>query len=668
LLRPLPYRDPQRLVWVTEIWHKDHDNALVPNPDYTNWDMQAHSFEEMAAYDGGEQSNLTGAGQPERIATVGVTANFFRMLGVEPFLGRAFLPQEALPNGPPLVILSYDLWQRRFGLAPNILQKAVTLDSQRFTVIGVMPPSFQFPDQELKPQLFIPFQLSPRVDWNADWLSDTYVVARLRKNVSREQAAAELQTINERDFAQVSPPFVRMGRRNVQVQVLALQRKLAGDVRPALLMLLGAVGVVLLLACVNVANLQMARTAARQQEFTVRAAIGAGRGRLVRQLFTENAVLAFLGGFMGLSLGVAGVRLLQLLVPPSLAQLGSISLDLTVLAFTIVVTALVSIVSGVLPALAMSKPDINEALKHSGLRVAGAQSGDKLRKLLASAELALALVLLASCGLLLRSFILLSNVDPGFDSHQVLTARLKFPEAKYPKPEQQQGFLKELLYRLKGLPEVESVGLANALPLGGYAGEWAVRFEGEAPLPPGAAPSVPALSVSPDYFRTMRIGLLAGRFFDERDGINNDLPIIINRSFAHRFFPNQDPLGKRVRVGGVTWPWHTVIGVVADVRHVSLDRDADTQFYRPYAAPANDPTATVQALQTITLTVRCKTSPLGLAGALRQQVGKLDPDLPIFDIATMDQRLATELAGPRFNTTLLGVFAGFALLLAIVGI
>jgi len=668
LLRPLPYRHPDRLVWVTEIWHKDHDNALVPNPDYTSWKMQAHSFEEMAAYDGGEQFNLTGAGQPERIETAGVTANFFRTLGVEPFQGRDFRPQEALPGGPPVVILSYELWQSRFGLDPDILQKAITLDNQRFSVVGVMPSSFRFPDPDLKPQLFIPFQLAPGVDWNAAWLTDTYVVARLRKGVSRGQAAAELQTINERDFAQVSPVFVRLGRRNVQVQVLALQRKLAGDVRPALLVLLGAVGFVLLIACVNVANLQLARTAARQQEFAVRAAIGAGRARLVRQLVTESAVLAFLGGVLGLGVGIAGIRLLRGLAPPSLSQLVSINLDLRVLAFTAALTALVSIVSGVLPALAISKPDINEALKHSGLRMAGGRGGQTMRKLLAGTELALALVLLAGSGLLLRSFVLLSRVDPGFDPHRVLTARIKLPEAKYSKPEQQRAFLEQLLQRLRGLPGVESVGLANALPLGGYAGEWAMRFEGEAPLPPGAAPSVPVTSVSSDYFRAMHIGLVAGRFFDESDGTNNVLPVIINRSFARRFFPNQDPLGKRVRVGGLTWPWHSIVGVVADVRHVGLDREAEAQLYRPYAAPPNDPTLTVQTMETTILMLRCKNSPLSLAAVLRRQIAEIDSDLPVFDTATMDQRLANALAAPRFNTTVLGIFAGCALLLAMVGI
>lgn len=668
LLRPLPYRDPNRLMWVTEIWHKDHDNALVPNPDYTNWSLQAHSFEQMAAYDGGEQFNFTGAGQPARIEAAGVTANFFRTLGVEPFRGRAFRTQEALPDGPPVAILSYELWQSRFGLDPDILQKAITLDNQKFSVVGIMPPGFRFPDPDLKPQLFLPFQLLPRVDWNASWLTDTYVIARLRNGVSPQHAAAELQTINQRDMAQVSPVFMRLGRRNVQVRVLALQRQLSGDVRPALLVLLGAVGFVLLIACVNVANLQLARASARQQEFAVRAAIGAGRARLMRQLLTETAVLAFFGGCLGLAVGMAGVRLLRGLAPANLAQLGSITLDLRVLAFTVVVTALVSIIPAVLPALAVSKPDINEGLKHTGTRITGTLGGQHVRKLLVSAELALALILLAGAGLLLRSFVLLASVDPGFDPHRLLTARLKLPQAKYSKPQQQQAFLRQLLQKLSALPGVDAAGLANALPLNGYAGEWAVRFEGQAPLPAGAAPSVPVTSVSPAYFRAMRIPLLEGRFFDDRDAANAGLPLIVNQSFARRFFPGQNPLGKRVRVGGPTWPWHSIVGVVADVRHVSLDREPDPQLYRPYEAPADDPTGSQQALETIILTLRCKTSPLALAAALRRQVAELDPDLPAFDLATMDQRLATALAAPRFNTMLLGIFAGLALLLAIVGI
>ena len=668
LLRPLPYHDPSRLVWITQIWHKEHNNGLIPNPDYTNWSLQAHVFEEIAAYDGGEELNLTGAGRAERIRSVGVSANFFHMLGVEPARGRAFSRQETFPEGPAVVMLSNALWQSRFAGDAGILGKAIRLDDKSYTVVGVMPAGFRFPDEDLQPQLFIPFQLPPYVDWNAKWLSDTYVIARLRKGVSLEEARAELQNINDRDFAQVSPPFVQMGRRTVQVQVQSLHTKLAGNLRPALLVLFAAVGFVLLIVCANLANLQLVRTAARQQEFAVRAAIGAGRARLVRQVLTEGALLAVAGALVGLAAAAGGIRLLRWFAPQDLARIGAMAMDPVVLAFTLGLTCLATILFGMLPALGISKFDLQETLKYTGLRLAGARNGDRLRKLLAAAEVALALVLLVGSGLLLRSFVLLSSVDPGFNPHHLLTAHINLPESKYATREQQRAFLQHLLQKLRALPGVKAAGVANALPLGGYAGESAVRFEGEAPLPPGAAPSVPITSVSPDYFRSLGIPLIAGRVFREDDGTHADLPVIINQSFARRFFPNQDALGKRVRVGAPNWPWRSIIGIVGDVRHLGLNHESEPQLYLPYAAAAGDPLAANQSLLAVVVTVRSQTSPLGLARPLRRQVAEADSDLPVFDVATMDQRLADSLAAPRFNTSVLTIFAGVALLLALVGI
>jgi putative ABC transport system permease protein len=668
MLRPLPYRDPNRLVWITEIWHKEKDNAFIPSPDYTNWSAQARSFTEIAAYDGGFEANLTGAGEPQRILVVGVTANFFHLLGIGPVRGRTFLPQEVLPDSPSVAILSYDLWQHRFGLDPNILGKPITLDSESVTVVGVMPPGFRFPDQDVKPQCYMPLRLPARVDWYANGLEVTFVVGRLQPRVTAGQARAELADINSRDFAEVSPPFVRMGRATVRVQVMNLQTKLVGDVRPALLVLLAAVGFVLLIACVNVANLQLVRNTVRQQEFAVRAAVGAGRARLIKQLFTEGAVLAVLGGPLGLLVAAGGVRLLRRFAPENVAQLGHLSFDRSMLLFTLGATCIIAILFGMLPALAASGPDLQRALKNAGLRPAGAPGGQRLRMLLATAELALALVLLVGSGLLLRSFVLLSNVDPGLDPHNVLTARLQLSEEKYSTPEQQWTFYEQVLESVRALPGVESVGAADVLPLNGFAGGAAVRFEGQPSPPPGAAPSAHDTTVSPDYFRVMRVPLVAGRFLDQHDGRHNDFPIIVNQSFAWRFFSHQDPIGKRVRVGAPDWPWRTIVGVVGDIKQLGVSRPSEPEMYRPYTSPPGDPLVSQAGSFATTIVIRSRNNPLTLASAVREQVGRLDPNLPVFDIATMDQRLANSLVAPRFNAGLLGIFAALALLLAVVGI
>jgi putative ABC transport system permease protein len=668
MIRPLPYRDPSRLVWITEIWHKEKDNAVVPSPDYFNWSAQARSFSEIAAYDGGFESNLTGAGEPQRIPVVGVTANFFHLLGITPVLGRTFLPQEVLPDSPSVAILSYDLWQHRFGLDPNILGKSITLDSESVTVVGVMPPGFRFPDQDVKPQCYMPLQLPPRVDWYANSLEVTFVVGRLRQRVTAAQAQAELADINRRDFAEVSPAFVRMGRAAVRVQAVNLQTKLGGNVRPALLVLMAAVGFVLLIACVNVANLQLVRNTVRQQEFAVRAAIGAGRSRLIQQLLTEGAVQAVLGGALGLLVAAGGVRLLRRFAPENVAQLGHLSFDRSVLLFTLGATCIITILFGMLPALATSGPDLQLALKNAGLRPAGAPGRQRLHMLLATAELALALVLLVGSGLLLRSFVLLSNVDPGFDPHNVLTARLQLPEAKYSTLEQQWTLYEQVLESVRALPGVESAGAANVLPLNGFAGAAGVRFEGQPSPPPGAAPAVHDATVSPDYFRVMRVPLVAGRFFDQHDGTHNDFPVIINQSFAWRFFSHEDPVGKRVRLGAPDWPWRTIVGVVGDIKQLGVSRPSEAEMYRPYTTPSGDPLVSHENSFATTIVIRSRKNPLTLASAVREQVTRLDPNLPVFDIATMDQRLANSLVAPRFNAGLLGIFAALALLLAVVGI
>lgn len=657
LLRPLPYSDPSRLVWVTEVWPKQHGSASVPSPDYANWGSHARVFAAMAAYDVGNQINLTGSGEPERIEGAVVTSSFFKLLGIQPVLGRGFLPEEDLPDGRPVVILSHDLWQRRFSGDLNIVGKSITLDSERYAVVGVLPRNFRFPHENAQPDCITPFDLPLTVDWYAKAVADTKVLARLRPGVSLEQARADLTAINDLGASQVSPGFSRM-RVGMQVRAIPLQQKLVGDVRPAILVLMGAVDFVLLIACANIANLQLARTANRQREFAVRSAIGAGRVRLVRQLLTEGLLLSSVGGTAGLFVATTGIRILALYAPDNIVDVGQIWIDKWVLGFTLILTCVTGVLFGMAPALGISKLDLNETLKGARSRIEPGYGRGVLRKLLVVVELALALVLLVGSGLLVRSFVRLASVKLGFDPINVLTARVTLPEAKYSTPEQRRAFFEEILRRLEGTPGTQHVSLSSALPSDeNYTA--GIRIEGEPSPPPGGAPWVPAGSINPDYFRTMGIPLLAGRFFDKRDGTQLALPVIVNQRFARRFFPDTDPVGRRIRIGAQDGPWHSIVGVVQDVKQFGLNFEVEAEVYRPYLENTRSD---------MTIAIRTSADPVKFAAVVRDRVASIDSDQPIYDVATMEQRLSDSLATQRFNTVLLGIFAAMALLLATVGI
>ncbi len=594
LVRPLPYRDPGKLVWVDEYWPRMNDN-MVPNPDYTNWNLHNHHFEEMAAYDGGSQVNLTGAGEPERIESVSVTANLLHVLGVKPSLGRSFLTEEAQLGGRRVALLSYGLWKRKFRGDPNISGKAVTLNKESYPVIGVMPPDFRFPDRRANPQILLAFQLPPKVDWTAKSLALTQVIGRVKPGVTLAQANAELAALSQQTNADIPAMFIHM-RDGLQVHVTGLHEKLVGDVRPTLLILLAAVAFVLLIGCVNIANVQLARTASRQKELAVRAAIGAGRGRLLRQLLTEGALIAASGGVAGLLVAAGGVRLLRAYAPTSFLQIGPITIDTWVLFFAFGITCLTAMVFGTVPALRASKPDVIANLKEGRVVSEGGYGQHRLRSVLVISQLALAVVVLVASGLLIRSFLRLSNVDPGFDSNNLLTVSTALPETKYVAPAQRRAFFEEVLQRVSKLPGVRSVALTSSLPL---------------------------------------------------------------KVFAQRFFPNDDPIGKRIRFGPTESPWSTIVGVVGNVRHTGPDREAEPQVYVPYAG--NPPS-------TAMLAVRTDSDPRNLAAVVRDQVTAVDTEQPVFGVSTMEQRVLDSLSGPRFNTTLLGFFGFVALVLAVGGV
>ncbi len=657
LLRPLPYHDPGKLVWVDEYWPRMNDN-MVPNPDFTNWNLHNHNFEEMAAYNGGSQVNLTGTGEPERIESVSVTANFLPVLGVQPSLGRNFLAEEVQMGGRRVALISNGLWKNKFGGEPNIAGKAVTLDKESYTVIGVMPPDFRFPDQRVKPQIFLAFQLPPNVDWTSKSLALTRVIGRVKPGVTLAQANAEVAALSQQTNADIPAVFIHM-REGLQVHTTGLHERLVGNVRPALLILLAAVAFVLLIGCVNIANLQLARTTSRQRELAVRAAIGASRARLLRQLLTEGALIAATGGVAGLLIAPVGVRLLRAYAPASFLQIGPITIDKWVLFFAFGVTCLTALVFGTAPALRASKPDVNANLKGGRVVTERGYSQNRLRSVLVTSELAMAVVVLVASGLLIRSFVRLSNVDAGFDSHNLLTLSMTLPEAKYSTPAKRRAFFMEVLQRVSELPGVRSVALSSSLPLTNYAQTASFAIEGEPGKPAGTRPVTPVEHVNPGYFGTLRISLLEGRVFEDRDSRPETHVVILNKVFTKRFFPNDDPIGKRIRLGPPESPWTTIVGVVGNVGHAGPDHEAEPQVYVPYS---EDPPSTAM------LAVRTDSDPRNLAGVVREQVTTLDPEQPVFGVSTMEQRVSDSLSGARFNTTLLGFFGFAALVLAVVGV
>jgi putative ABC transport system permease protein len=664
LLQKLPYRDPGRLVWVEEYAPRMND-AATPNPAYTNWALNNHTFETMAALGGGAPMNLTKAGVPEQVDSGLITPNLLEMLGVPPALGRPFTTDEGLPGGPNAVILTDGLWRRKFGADPNIVGKGVVLNDQSYTVVGVMPPEFRFPQRGFKPELLAAFQLPPKVDWSSMRMQLTQTIGRLKPGVAMEEAQADLAELSKRSTAAM-PAGVAHMRADLQIHTTRLHDKLVGDVRPTLLMLLAAVGGVLLIACVNIANLQLARTANRQKELAVRAAIGASRLRLMRQLLTEGALIAFLGGALGWAIAAAGVRLLQAYAPQNFLQAQNISMDRWVLLFLLGTTCATVALFGAIPSLRASKPDVDTRLK-DGRDTASSSSGQRrLRSMLAVCELALAVVLVAASGLLLRSFVLLSNVDPGFDARNVLTVSVMLP-MKYKDAIKRNAFYDEVLRKLRALPGARSAGLTTSLPLTNFTMMRTFSVEGQPNKLTEQMPPVVVEDVGLGYLETLRVPLLAGRVFEELDSKSETHKVIVNQAFVQKYLggDTQTAVGKRLRFGGAPGgpplPWETIVGVVASVRHAKLDHEADPELY-----VANGHGGLPETLAGIAL--RSDGDPRNLEGAVRDAVQEVDPEQPIFDVKTLEARIADAASGTRFNATLLGFFGIVALALAAVGV
>ena len=655
ILRPLPYPDAERLVWVEEVSKKTNTNQPAWGAHFLDWQEHGQTLEGIAAIDGGTQT-LTGAGEPERVASGKISASFLPLLGVQPLPpGRNFSAAEDAPGGEPVALLSHGLWQRRYGGDQDIVGKTITLNDANYTVIGVLPADCRFFNHF---DVCVPLALDPVAQLAGQTRYYGTTVARLKPGVSLEQASAEMDTLLQRYETTRPEGKTRIESRT---RLVPLQEHLLGDTRRPLLVLLGAVALVLLIACANVANLLLARAVTRQKELAIRAALGAGRLRLARQMLTECLLLATAGGAAGLLLAYWLSSLLGSLNSTAtigqMARLAAITIDWRVLGFSFLVTLVTGLLCGLLPALQLSRPDLNVSLKEGG-RGGGFHSRGWRSALMVS-EVALAIVLLVGAGLLIRSFVKLLEVDPGYRAESLLTARLALPP-RYSEKSQQVQFYEQILQRLGSLPGVASVGATSHLPLTRYNLGGGLRVEGR-PLQEGEnPPSAPIAAVSHDYFRTMGISLRAGRLFNDGDTQDRPGVAVLSETLARRLFPNEDPVGKRLLnvVGGSGAEVTTIIGVVSDIRHQGLDQEIEQAVYLSYR----------QLPRGMSLVLRSTVEPSSLATALRAAVHEIDPALPVYEVMTMDERLSNSVAARRFNLLLLGVFAALALLLAGIGV
>lgn len=655
LLEPLPYRNPQRLVMlqITE----PGSASLVPvasGPDFEDWEKQNHAFEEMAA---GFVANkaLTGRSEPLQLSGFEVSPQIFQLLGIPSLMGRTFTQDETQSGHNQVVILSYGLWQRAFGGDKGIVGKTITLGGDVYDVVGVMPRSLKFPDLwwGTKAEFWIPLNLEQPA-WRRSrgdrWL---WVLARMKKGVTLAQAQADMATISRN--LQHQYPREDTG---VNTQVLGLRGQLTKQVRPTLLVLFAAVGFLLLIACVNIANLLLAKAVAREREIAIRLAVGSGRIRLIRQLITESILLFLLGGLAGLLVGWGALRILLYAAPEGyIPGIMHVRLGGWVFAFTFGVALLTGLLAGLVPAIQSSKPDLQGVLKEGARTAAAARRNS--RGILTVAEIALALVMLIGAGLTIKSLVRLTGVDPGFDPHDVLKAILALPLARYKTDREALTFYEQLLDRLRALPGVESASATAYLPLQGNP-RTSVYIEGQ-PLPKNmwSSSEVAWCSVMPDYFRTMRIPLLKGRDFTLQDTPKSPQVAIINKTMARLFWPNQNPIGKRFARDYRKPAWITVVGIAGDVKESGLAEATSPEAYFPEAQTANLWMAVV---------IRTSLPPLGEASALRHVVRSLDPELPVSGVETLSQIVSRSSQQQRFVTLLLGLFAATALVLALMGI
>jgi putative ABC transport system permease protein len=652
LLRPLPFRQPERLVAVWEHNLKQGQRSgAVGGANFTDWQDQNQVFDSLAAYFNWNY-NLTGGDDPQRLRAVVVSGEFFQTLGVEAELGRVVTPADDQEGSDNVVVLSHALWQSRFGASPQIIGQQVILNGRSHTVIGVMSAAFEFPDDRI--DMWRPMAMSAEQRQNraGKWLK---VVGRLKPGVSIEQASAGMSAVAQQLEQQYPASNAGWG-----VNLVPLHEEIVGEVT-FLFILLGAVGFVLLIACANMANLLLARASSRQKEMAVRAALGASRGRLMGQFLAESVLLAVMGGVLGLLLAWWGHDALLAFSPSDIPRLKEAGIDGRVLGFTLLLSLLTTLLFGLAPAWQASKPDLNEALKEEG-RGASGNAGRRLRRLLVIAEVAVSVVLLVGAGLMLKSFIQLQRVQAGFDPRNLLTLEISLPPSKYSQNQQQIAFFQQAVERIKTLPGVEAVGAVQDLPLRFNTNSFPIAIEGRPAAQAAQRPLAVYRAVTDDYFRALGIPLLTGRAFTAEDHENSTPVIVINQTMARRFWPDQDPLGQRLRFGEPTDPVYTIVGVVGDIKHMGLNADEGPVIYQAHAQKR------FAWLRWMTVVVRAQAEPLSLTAAVRRRIQEVDPEQPIYNVATMEELLGRSVAQPRFSTLLFGGFALLAMCLTVIGI
>ena len=656
LLRPLPFKDPDQLVQVWEANIKRGQNTMtVAYPNFADWRDQNHVFEQVVAYSD-RTFDLTATAEPERIQGAIVSPSFFPMLRIEPMLGRVLLPEEDQPNKVFSVVMSERLWQHRFNSDPHIIGQAIVLNNESFTVVGVIPNVTDLSGMPNDTELWIPISHSRGFNnRRGHYLS---VMARLKPGVTREQAQANMDAIASGLATQYPDSNTDHG-----VRLVPLQEQIVGDFRLALLVLLGAVAFVLLIASANVANMLLARAASRQKEIAIRTALGAGRFRLIRQLLTESLLLSALGGAAGLLLALWGVHLLVAFGPADLPRAKEVAIDGRVFGFTLAVSLMTGIIFGLAPALQASRPNLNETLKESGRSATGSAGHRRMRSLLVVSEIALSLVLLVGAGLLMRSFLKLQAVNPGFNPQNVLTMQISLRGPNYQKEAPVIAFYDQLLDQIKALPGVQSVATRSHLPIAldeDYA-NLSFNIEGQL-YEPANRPIAFYNAVSPDYFRTLEIPVLKGRSFDEHDMSKTQNVIIINETLSRRYFHGEDPIGQRMTLNDKNpkeEDWATIVGIVKDTKPRALDGEPVAEMYVPFAQ---------QPDSSMVLMIRATNKPESLVAAVRREVQTLDKNQLVHSIKTFERVMSEAVATPRFRTFLLGVLAVVALILAMVGI